>query len=475
MFLKRLIPTQSERGSALVAVLGVFAIGLILTTLIASSVVHGLGWSTYSRASVQSHAAADAGIVAARAGLYSPGNCSSQPTSGVYASSGSPKYTATVERNDGAGWVAGCPTANTSQVRITSIGTAESPAVAGVSAGDTSTVEAVYLYLHPGVNPSGAAVYVHNDFTVAANSSFDISEAGPNGLLVKDGNFICNKNNSIINGSVLVLGDLSFGGKCNVTGSAVVTGLATLNSGRIDGDLTAGSVNPNPPGNQVGGTYTQSTVTPPSPDWVNLTYKPGDWLTSAGVPYEVKTLSTVGDCKLVSGNLGAAAAGGSLILNALGCVGGLTLTQNTNVKLTSDLVIFANKFAFPATNSLTFTSSNSAGHRLWLITPDNGPAGDDEPTCDPILQGNFDIKNSLEIKAPISAMLYTPCGFSAKNTFTWNGQIYAGGASDAVNNPSFTFVPMGAAGVDFDNAVVTPIISKPQPGSLVSMRDRNAG
>ncbi|GAA3731565.1 hypothetical protein GCM10022239_05210 [Leifsonia bigeumensis] len=475
MFLKRLVPVRGEDGAALAAVLGAFAIGLLLTTLIMSSVVQGLGWSTFSRASIQSHAAADAGIVAARTGLYSAGNCNSQPTAGVYASTGSPAYSAKVERNDGAGWVVGCPTVKTSQVRITSIGTAEAPAVAGVSAGDTSTVEAVYQYLHPGVNPSGSAVYIHGDFQVDANSTFDISEAGSNGLLVKDGNFTCDKNNSVINGSILVLGDLVFGGKCNVTGSAVVTGSAKLNTGRIDGDLTAGSVDPNPPGTQVGGTYTQSSVVPPSPDWVNLTYKPGDWLTSDGLPFEVQTVTSPGTCKLSSGNMGGTSPGYPLILNALGCVGGISLNQNTNIKLTSDLVIFANKFDFPSTNSLAFSSSSSAGHRLWFITPDNGPVGDKAPTCDYSYQGDFSIKNTLTISPPIAALLYTPCAFDGKNGFTWQGQIIAGGDSYAENNPSFTYVPIGAAGVDFNEATVTPIITKPQPGALITMRDRSVG
>ena len=62
-----------------------------------------------------------------------------------------------------------------------------------------------------------------------------------------------------------------------------------------------------------------------------------------------------------------------------------------------------------------------------------------------------------------------------ENGFTWSGQIYAGGQSYAKNNPSFSFVPVGAAGVDFDNAIVTPVISKPQPGALLTMRDRNSG
>lgn len=473
MFLNRFIPVRDERGSAMVAVLGVFAIGLILTTLIMASVVHGLGWSTFSRASVQSHAAADAGISAARAGLYTTGDCASQPTSGVYVSTSSPEYRAVVEHNDGAGWITGCPTANTSQVRITSTGTAESPAVAGVSAGDTSKVEAVFQYLVPGINPTGVALYVYDGLEIEANSSLDLSEGGSTGLIVKNGDLLCSKNNTVINGSIVVLGNMTFANKCTVSGSAQVEGLATMSSGRVDGDLVAGSVNPNPPGNHVGGTYTQSSVVPAAPDWVNLTYKPSDWVTSDGTPFEVQTFSS--SCKFTSGNLGGTTPGIPLILNALSnCPSGLTANNNTTVSLTSDVVIFGNMFDFSATNSLTFKSSTTAAHRLWFITPDNGLADDKAPTCD-ASQGSFSVKNGFAIKAPIAALLYTPCSFDGKNGFTWSGQIYAGGQSYAKNNPSFSFVPVGAAGVDFDNAIVTPVISKPQPGSLVTMRDRNAG
>ncbi|MBB5632940.1 hypothetical protein BKA04_001163 [Cryobacterium mesophilum] len=473
MFLKKLVPTPSDRGSALVAVIGVFAIGIILTTLIAAAVVHGLGWSTYSRASVQSHAAADAGIVAARAGLYQPGNCTSQPTSGVYVSAGSPQYRAVVEHNDGAGWVAGCPTASTSQVRITSLGTAESPAVAGISAGDTSTVEAVFQFLVPGINPTGVALYVYDGLEIEANSALDLSEGGSTGLIVKNGDLLCSKNNTVINGSIVVLGNMTFANKCTVSGSAQVEDLATMSSGRVDGDLIAGSVDPNPPGVHVGGTYTQSSVVPSAPDWTNLTYKPSDWVTSDGTPFEVQTFPV--SCKFSSGNLGGTVAGFPLILNALStCPSGITANNNTTVSLTSDVVVFGNMFNFAATNSLTFKSSTTAAHRLWFITPDNGPADDKAPTC-AANQGSFSVNNSFAIQEPISSLLYTPCSFDGKNGFAWNGQIYAGGESYAKNNPSFSFVPVGAAGVDFDNAIVTPVISKPQPGSLLSMRDRNAG
>ena len=472
MFLKRFVPAKSENGSALVAVLGVFAVGLILTSLILSAVVHGLGWSTFSRASVQSHAAADAGIVKARAGLYSPGNCTSQSTPGVYVSAGSPKYRVTVERNNGAGWVVGCPNALTSEVRLTSTGTAAAPAVSGVSAGDTVHVEAVFQYLVPGVVPSGVAMYLYQGAVIEANSSLDLSEGGETGLIVKNGQLDCDKNNGVINGSLLIRGDLSFGGKCTVTGSAVVTGNASLGSGRIDGNLTAGSVSPNPPGSRVGGTYTQSSSTPAIPDWVNVTYKPSDWLTTAGLPYEVQTMPS--SCKLNSGNLGGTVSGHPLILNALACSGGINANNNTNVSLTSDVVIFANEFDFGSTNHLSFTSSSTATHRLWFITPDNGAAGDKAPTCG-ASQGDFTVKNGFAVQAPIAAFLYTPCAFAGWNGFTWNGQIYAGGYSAAKNNPSFTFVQVGVAGVDFDQSAATPTVSKPQPGGLVSMRDVNNG
>jgi len=471
MFLKRFIPAQSERGSALVAVLGVFAMGLILTTLIVSSTVHGLGFSTFSRASVQSQAAADAGVTAARASLYTASNCNAQSTPGVYVSAASPKYRATIERNNGAGWVTGCPNALTSQVRITSIGTAAAPAVSGISAGDSSTVEAVFDYLRPGVNPSGVAMYLHEGVEFDSNSSFDLSEGGKGGLVVKNGNVNCQKNGSVLNGSLIVNGNLTFTGSCTVTGSAVVSGSAALGSGRIDGNLTAGSVSPNPPGAKVGGTYTQSSVVPAIPEWVNLTYKPSDWKNSLGTPFTVLPLAT---CTLTSGNLGALLPVNGLILNALACPDGLLASNNTTVTLTSDVVIFANKFDSSNLNSFTFKSSSTASHRLWFITPDNGPAGDNSPTCGSN-QGDFSPKNTFEVKAPISALLYTPCAFIAKNSFGWNGQMYVGEYSDVKNNSSFTFVPVGAAGIDFSGAAVPPQVTKPQPGGLLSMRNLSNG
>lgn len=472
MFLKRLARCgrTDERGSALLAVLGVMAVGLILIALIATSVVGAFGFTSGTRAGVQSHAAADAGVVAARTGLYTVGDCVAQPTPGRYTSTAAPVYSATVQYNAGAGWQPGCPIATTTQVRIVSTGTAQAAGVAGVSSRNTSKVEAVFQYLVPGPPPSGVAMYLYGGGAFEANSSLDLSEGGSTGLIVKNGDFLCDKNNTVINGSILVNGNLTFTNKCSVNGNAWVSGAAALGSGKIDKNLVAASVTPNPPGTQVGGTYTPGGAMPSAPGWVDLDYTPTAWLDSSGAAYEVRTVSGAG-CVLSSGTVSGTITGNPVIINALGCVGGPTATNNTTVKLKGDVVIFAKKFDFSGVNSLIFQSATTAGHRLWFITPDN--VADGTPTCQSD-QGNFTVKNGFAITAPIAALLYTPCAFDGKNGFTWNGQIYAGKYSFAMNNPSFTFVPVGAAGVNFDAGDDSvPIVTKPQPGQVVSMRDLN--
>ncbi|WP_241978458.1 hypothetical protein [Cryobacterium sp. Hz9] len=474
MFLRSL-GRGGEQGAALAAVIGLMAVGLVVGSLIVSSVVGAFGFSSSSRAGVQSQSAADAGVAAARAGMYLPGNCAMQPTPGKYVSASVPVYSATIEYDTGAGWTAGCPLVTAKQVRIVSTGTAQAKGVAGVSAGDTSVVEAVFKYLSPGVSPSGIAMYLYKGATIEANSSLDLTEAAGAGLLTKNGNIVCDKNNTVINGSIVVDGNFTMNGTCSVNGSAWVSGAADLGSGSISGDLAAASVTPNPPTKaRVAGTYTQGGAMPTMPGWVDLGYTATDWLDSVGAPYQVKTSLTVADCQLNSGSLGGTLPGKPLVLNMLGCAAGPTSTNNTTVSLTSDVVIYAQQFNFGALNSLKFTSSSTAARRLWFITPDL--IADGIPSCQAapslLAQGNFTVNNGFTIADPVDALLYTPCAFDGRNGFEWHGQIYAGGYSSVQNNPKFTFTPIGVAGADLTTGTTTPVVTKSEPGSVVTMRDR---
>lgn len=474
MFLADSRPNRPEQGSALVAVIGVVAVGLILTLVVAGSLVSGMGFTSATRAGVQSQAAADAGVAAARAGLNTVGNCATQPTPGKYVSTVEPVYTATLQYNAGAGWQNGCPTATTTQVRIVSKGTSLAKGVAGRSSGDTSTVETVVGWLTPGVDPSGVGMYLYKGGLFEANSSLDLSEIEGAGLMVKDGNLDCLKNGSKINGNVYVNGDLTFTGSCTVLGDAWVTGKATLGSGLIDGDLTAGSVSPANPGKppagsgQVTGRWNPPGAVPPVvPNWTEVTFKPDDWKDASGAPYEVKVLSG-GACTFSNNQrIGGTISGKPVILDARSCSNGVEAGNNDNVILTSDVVIFANRFT--GNNAGSYTSSSTGVRQLWFITPDPNPT-DGKPSCvSPA--GDFVVKNKLEIKAPVQAFLYSPCKFDAKNTFTWNGQLYTGEYSDVKNNSGFTFAQMGIAGVDLDTAGPTDPVTHPMPGDLVSNRD----
>lgn len=473
----------NDLGSALIAVLGVMVVGLILTTVIASSVVRAFGFSSSARASVQSHAAADAGVAAARARLYVPGDCAVQPTPGQYSSTGSLVYTASVFFDSGSGWQAGCPTRSTTRVKVVSHGTAQSFAVADVTGGNTRTVEAIFNYITPGPQPSGPAIDLYSGGTVEANSALDLSESS--GLLIQNGNLDCAKNNTVINGNIVVTGNLTFSGTCSVNGNANVSGTAALGSGSILGNLSAASVSPNPPGTHVTGIYTQTTSMPSSPPWTDVGYAPGDWLDTGGAPFQVMTAPTDVSCTLSTGNLGGTAGPGkAVIINMLACPGGPLASNNTNVSLTSDVVIFAQQFNFGAVNSLSFGSSSNSVHRLWFITPDY--VADQQPTCNraapsPDTQGDFTVKNSYVASQAFSttnlvrAMLYTPCAFVGKNGFTWNGQIYAGQYSFLKNNPTFTTDSVGIAGHNLGTGARTVDLTNPQPGAPVSNRDLAGG
>lgn len=479
MFLNRFACRQrsDENGSALLVVIGVMAVALILTALAMNSVVHGLGFTSATRAGVQSQGGAEAGLAAARAGL-SPdaathlNSCAAQPTPGTYAStlSSGATYSARIEQYDATGWHFGCPTASTTQVRITSIGTARARGVAGQSTGDTSRVEAVLQWLIPGPVPSGVGMYLYGGGVVEANSSLDLSEDASTGLMVKNGDLNCAKNNAVINGSVLVNGNLTFGGKCSVNGSAWVTGAATLGSGLVAHDLTSGSVIPNPPGSRVGGIYTQGGIVPEVPKWTEIGYTTTDWREASGAEFEVRPLA---GCALPNGSLGGTVTGKPVILNALACPGGPSASNNTTVKLTSDVVIFAQQFKLEV-NSLKFESATSAQHKVWFITPDYLPGN--TPSCQrslssPNTQGDFKVNNGFSIDAKVTAFLYTPCAFDGNNGFTWHGQIYSGEYSNVKNNPSFAFVPIGVAGADLNTGDPTPLVVYPMPGAVVSIRD----
>ena len=231
---------RDERGSTILAVVGVMAVTSVIGATVAAATLNGLGFTSSTRASVQARAAAEAGIDVAVVGLQTSGSCAA--TTAVYQSTIAPAYRATIEYDAGSGWVAGCPIETATQVRIVSTGDAQASAAAGATPGNTRVIEAVYNYIpdYVEIPQIDAAVYAHTiqgDLKNFELVSADNSLAAD--VQIKNGNVNC------LNGARIV-GDLILGNgfanlrNCAVTGSIHVSQYVFMDGGsHVNGDVLA--------------------------------------------------------------------------------------------------------------------------------------------------------------------------------------------------------------------------------------------
>jgi len=235
MFLK-----DREKGSALLVVVGVMAFGLLVISLLASSLTATFTYSSTTKVGVQAQAAAESGIAAALAGLNTVGNCS--VSGGVYASSGNPHYRATIWRSmEGATWVKACPDFTTTQVRVISTGFAQGVGVGLANSQNQRIVEATYSFGagSSGSNSPGTAMYL---YSAGQLDTYQINSSGvlSSDVAVTTGNFACT-GPTIIQGTVLVgQGSANLTNDCTVNNSVVSTGSITLTAhSQILGDATS--------------------------------------------------------------------------------------------------------------------------------------------------------------------------------------------------------------------------------------------
>lgn len=240
---------RDDQGAAMAAVIGLMATGLIITALIAGNLIVALGQTTSTRAGVQSQAAAEAGIAAARAGLIL-GSCASQPTfDGAPAYQSDPaddlSYVATVWRPDGGGgWTPGCPAGLTTQVRILSTGYAASTG-AGNDSRDATSIEAVLSAAGETsiILALGPAVYAYNAGAFGNGGQLVSLDGSTPDVIVANGSVTCDNNfqataNLVVNG-----GTLTVDNGCEVSGNAWSSGrIDMVNSGTIGGYAIADGV-----------------------------------------------------------------------------------------------------------------------------------------------------------------------------------------------------------------------------------------
>lgn len=255
MFLKRMFfvrgqaeRCQAERGSALLAVVGLLGVTGVIALTITTVSLYAVGYTSSTRAGVQAQAAAAAGID------YAAANFSTSVCQGQYSSTSAPLFTVTVASSTlqtspgdtDTSWVSGCPTStDIKRLKFVSTGTASALGVAGNSSGNVRRVEAIYPYTPTaptyGVVASGAAVYAfaQTDSTVTNLTINKASTVQPS-IQYLSGNVSCLPNTTI-NGDV-VLGQGSISSDCTINGDLSASGTVNIQSGEITGNVNAAGV-----------------------------------------------------------------------------------------------------------------------------------------------------------------------------------------------------------------------------------------
>lgn len=230
---------RDDRGVALATVLILSAAGVVLSAVVASTVVFAMTFSSTTRADVQSQAAAEAGVAAARAGLIA-GTCVTNGN--AYTSTIDPVYEATVWVPSGASWVRGCPATVSTEVRILSTGHASSPGVEDT--GDVTYIEAI---LSAASSPtslfaSGPAIYAYSGAGFGGGGTLVSVNGSVADVLLQQGNVTCSGNMSGVANFVVKTGNLTSTGGCVLGGNVWVSGSVELKGGaQVGGNITASS------------------------------------------------------------------------------------------------------------------------------------------------------------------------------------------------------------------------------------------
>ncbi|WP_104131510.1 hypothetical protein [Cryobacterium sp. M91] len=433
---RRLSRHSGERGSALIAVVGVMAVLLVITLTVTSSSLQALTVTTSIRAGVQAQAAAEAGIDAALAELQrTPSSC---PTDGLFQSPDGtlPAYTSTVWTH-ATGWVQKCPTgaADETEVQIVSTGHAGADS-AGLKT--TRVVESIFTI--SGTVSPGPVVYSYGSAVVNQFSTKD-SLGSPVDVVVATGDYTCTSSGTIA-GNLIVNGAVSLYNSCSVAGDVYANGTVDIAS------------------------------------WVTFTYDWSDFEKEGFVPFSTDSNELVapGSKKCQLGSWVQDNSGDSLhqfyedlrnltkptIVDVRQCDTFDFGSIEMNVK--SDIAFL---FHEVVVNDFSVVASDGNDHKIWFIAPGVEALGANK--C----SSNFTVNGSVQFDTEISAMLYTPCAVVFNRT-QWRGQIYS--ESFVVNNTSnVDFVPMSIPGTDLYGAM--PAGSDPDDSrwTLLSSRDRTNG
>lgn len=299
-----------ERGTAMIAVLGVMGVAGAIGITTTSMSMHAVGYTTSTRAGVQAEAAAEAGVDFAAANLATS-ICQPQ-----YSSTTAPVFSVTVAYSTlttspgtvDTSWVSGCPTlVAAARLKLVSTGRASAPGVAGNSSQDVRKIEAIYTYTSTpassAIIPSGPALYsfAQTSSTIATLTLTQAGTVRPS-IQFLSGSVTCTSGTTVTGDVVLGAGALTVTSGCTINGDLWATAGVNITSGEVTGDVHSD-------GQQSGNSVSLSSTSRID----------GDVYSKGSVEIDGK----------VGGNVVAGPTGTTAIFTTLASVGGSVVTSGT--------------------------------------------------------------------------------------------------------------------------------------------------
>jgi hypothetical protein len=501
-----------ESGSALVAVIGVFAVVAVVGLTLAAGTINAVSFTSGTRAAVQAQASAEAGIDVATAGLMR-GQCPISSPAGT-------NFTLAVSYSvqlTGELWSPGCPPVAAQRVKVKSTGSASANGVAGNASGNIRRVEAIYAapVASTGIAKTGPAIYAYSSSGFTGSGRLLPVDGSAPSVQVKTGPVICNGASIIPYNLVVAGGAVTISASCSVTGDVWATGAATLSGDvAVGGNVTARGLSLTGSSRIGGSAWSSGPTTLDSATRItgnlsgttlNMTgawIRGNAWLSGAAVTTPESKIDGLLTARSLTG--GGTTSGGRNIIaagpgpgpapapmpvvpgwvdfdyqktdwvgfvekpvtgncdfsvlqdaaTALASAPGIIDARGcTNVITVSDYqkLALGNDLVIVAKSFRLAGSSGftaSAPRNLWLITEDT--VKDGLPTCPS--GSEFTVGGAFTLSPEITTMVYSPCAVKITSGVSWRGQIY-GGAATVDGSAEMRYISVGLPRVDLTTGV----------------------
>jgi len=299
--------------------------------------------------------------------------------------------------------------------------------------------------------------------TIPANIITTGSFLGQSGCVVNGGVFAGGKNpsgswtlflnnNDQVLGNVTAIGNVAIGGGTSkIGGSLTLPSTATLQVAWTNVSAGRPTSNARVNGGQAGGVQWSSTLEEPKLEpWFEYSHNDSKWpgyakvkITTSATPGHPYTCSNINSWDTSFWATFVQGLSSDTVIDLQDCSGGISTGSIRDdldqAKVGVNIAFIAQKFRL---SDFELTPKDSTDPSVWFVVPD--PVNDGKPTCSGSYAGRT-IETDAAINLRVRSMAYTPCMVRVGYGGVWTGAMYAGTLDDGGDIRIYT-KPMGLPG-----------------------------